>query len=158
MKFRKTFSRVKADLKDRFKSRKRNQDGESVGTSGGGTDQERSLSRSGSPFVGVGDRDPGGSGSNPVEGLIGSTDRPAQRDGSDPAPSGESKPDQGVRGEGEIDENEAGQTQPSHPHSGVEDVIGSGRIGVVEHVTSDAPIPESAKPNGTKLYYSCCGL
>ena len=148
MSFRKTLSSVKKDIRERFKKTKRNQAGENLGTSAGRTDQEESLSQSGSPFVGVGDRDPGGSGSNPVRGLIGSTDRPAQRDGSDPAPPGESKPDRGVRGEGKIDENEASQTQPSHPHSGVEAVIGSRSSGVVEHVPSDTPIPESAKPSG----------
>ena len=130
MSFRKSLSNVKKDIKDRFKRPRRNQEGENLGTSGGRSDQEQSLCRSGSPFVGVSDRDTTGSGSNPVEGLIGSTYRPAQRDGSDPAPSGESKPD---------------RSQSSHPHSGVEAVIESRRSGVVEHIPSEAPIPESAK-------------
>ena len=141
MSFQKTLSSVKKDLKERFKKTKRNQDRESLGPSVGRTDQEELLSQSGSPS---------GSGSNPVEGLIGSTDRLAQQDGLDPTPPGESKPDQGRQREGEIDENEAGHTQPSHPHSGVEAVMGSGtsHSRVVEYVPSDTPTLETAIPSG----------
>lgn len=63
------FSRLKG-LKHRFKGRKRNQDRESVGTSGGRTDVEESLSRSESPFVGDGDRDREGSGASTVGGNV----------------------------------------------------------------------------------------
>ena len=148
MNFRKTLSSVKKDIKERFKKTKRNQAGENLGTSVGRTDQEESLSQSGSPFVGVGDRDPSGSASNTAEGLIGSTDRRAQRDGSDPAHPGESKSDQHGRGGGEMDESVAGQTQPSHPYSGIEDMVAGGHSEIVEHAPSDTPVPESAKPSG----------
>ena len=148
MSVQETFSRLKKGLKRRIKGGKHNQDGESAGTGGGRTDLGESPSRPESPFAGSGNRNLCGSGSNPVGGYIGSTDRPAQRDGSDPMLTGESKPNQEGRGEGVIDQNKSGQARPSHLHSDVEVVVGSGPDGEVEQVPSDSLIPGSAKPNG----------
>ena len=84
MSVRETFSRVSKDIKDRLKGSKRNKGRKRPGTSQGGADFGESLSRSESPVVGGGNRDPAGSGASTVVGRIGSTDRPVQQDGSDP--------------------------------------------------------------------------
>ena len=150
MSFRQTFSKVKKNVKGRFKGSKRNQDKTGPGTSDQSAGLEESLSRSESPFVGGGNRDLEGSGSNLVGGHIGSTDRPAQQDELDPVSLGESRPD-AAEGKGDVDigQSEGGQPQPLRPQSGVEAVVGSGRSGQVEPVPSDPSIPENAKPNGT---------
>ena len=147
MSVRETFSRLKNGVKRRFKGRKRNQDRESVGTSGGRTDLEESLSRSGSPFVGVSDRDPEGSGLNPVGGHMSSADRPAQRDKSEPVPAGGGKTNQGD-GEGDVDQIEPSQAQRARPHSNVEAVVGGGHGEKADQVPSETLIPDSAKPDG----------
>ena len=148
MSFRQKISTFKKDIKDRFKGSKRNRDKKGPGTSGESAGLEESLSRSESPFVGGGDRDLEGSGSNPVGGHIGSTDRPAQRDESEPVPAVETKTGPEGEGEGGVDENEAGQTQPSYPHPDVKAVVEGGHGERVERVPSDTSISESAKPNG----------
>ena len=85
MSLRETFSKVKKDVKDRFKGSKRKKDRKRPGASGGRAEMEESLSRSESPFVEGGDRDPEGSGAGTVGGPISSTDRPAQQGRSEPA-------------------------------------------------------------------------
>ena len=148
MSFRKIVSGVKKDIKGLFRGSKRNKDKKGPGTSGEGADLEESLSRSESPFVKGGDNGIGGSGSNPVGGHIGSVDRPAQRDGSDPVFTSGSDPNQEGEGTGDVDPNEGGQTKPSLAHSDVEAVVGSGLGGRSEQVPSDASNPGSAKPDG----------
>ena len=91
MSFRQKISTFKKDIKDRFKGSKRNRDKKGPGTSGESAGLEESRSRSESPFVGGGGRDLEGSGSNPVGGHIGSTDRPAEREESEPVPAVETK-------------------------------------------------------------------
>ena len=147
MSVRETFSRLKKGVKRRFKGRKHNQDGESVGSSGARTDLEESLSRSGSPFAGVSDRNPEGSGFNPVEGHISSADRPAQRDKSEPVPAGGGKTNQGD-GEGDVDQIEPSRAQRPRPHSNVEAVTGAGHGEKADQVPSKTLIPDSAKPDG----------
>ena len=147
MSFRQTFSKVKKYIKGRFKGLRRNRDKRGPGTSGEGTGLEESHSRSESPFVGGGDHDLEGSGSNSAREPIGLTDRPAERDESDPVSLGESKPD-AAEGRGDVDIGQ-NQGQALHPHPDVEAVVGSGRSGQVEPVPSNLSIPENAKPNGT---------
>ena len=149
MSFRETFSRVKKDVKDRFKGSKRKKDRKGPGASGGRAEMEESLSRSESPFVEGGDRDPEGSGAGTVGGPISSTDRPAQQGRSEPASTSERiEIGQEARGKGDVDQIEAGQSQQSYPHSAVEAVVESGHGGDVEQVPPDASIPGSAEPNG----------
>ena len=148
MSFRQSFSTFKKDIKDRLKGSKRNRDKKGPGTSGERAETEESRSRSESPFVGGGDRNFEGSGSNLAGELIGSTYRPAQRDESDPVSLGERKPD-AVEGRGDVDTglNKGGHPQPLRPHSDVEVVVGGGHSGSVEPVPPDSSIPENAKPN-----------
>ena len=146
MSFRQTFSKVKKDIKDRFKGLRRNRDKRGPGTSGEGTDLEESRSRSESPFVGGGDHDLEGSGSNPAGEPIVSTDRPAQQDESDPMSLGENKPD-AAKGRGDVDIGQ-NQDQPLCPHPGIEAVVGSGHSGKVEPAPSVPSIPENAEPSG----------
>ena len=149
MSFRQSFSTFKKDIKDRLKGSKRNRDKKGSGTSGERADTEESRSRSESPFVGGGDRDPEGSGSNPAGELIGLTDRPAQQDESDPVSLGEIKLDAAEgRGDVDVDQSEGGQPQPLRPHSDVEVVVGSEHSGKVEPAPSDPSIPENAEPTG----------
>jgi hypothetical protein len=149
MSFRQTFSKVKKDIKGRFKGLRRNRDKRGPGTSGEGTDLEESRSRSESPFVGGGDRDLEGSGSNPAGEPIVSTDRPAQQDESDPVSLGEITLDAAEgRGDVDVDQSEGGQPHPLRPHSDVEAVVGSGHSGKVEPAPSDPSIPENAEPTG----------
>ena len=149
MSFRQTFSKVKKNFKGSFKGSKRNRDKTGPGTGGESVGLEESLSRSESPFVGGGHRDLEGSGSNLVGGHIGSTDRPAQQDESDPVSVGESKPD-ATEGKGDADSNqsEGGQPQPLRPQSDAEAAVGTGHSGKVEPVPSDPSISENAKPSG----------
>ena len=148
MSLRETFSKVKKDVKDRFKGSKRKKDRKGPGASGGRAELEEPLSRSESPFVGGGDHDPEGSGAGTVGGPISSADRPVQQDRSEPASTSERKIGQEARGEGDGDQIEASQTQQSYPRSAVEAVVESGHGGDVEQVPPDASIPGSAEPNG----------
>ena len=109
---------------------------------------EEPLSRSESPFVGGGNHDPEGIGADTVGGPISPTDRLAQQGRSGPASASERKIGQEARGEGDVEQIEAGQTQRSYPHSAVEAVVESGHGANVEQVPPDASIPGSAKPNG----------
>ena len=148
MSFRQTFSKVKKDIKGRFKGLRRKRDKRGPGTSGEGTDLEESRSRSESPFAGGGDRHLEGSGSNLAGEPIGSTDRPAQRAESDLVSLGKSKPDAAEgREDVNIGQSEGGQPQPLRPLSDVEAMVGSGHGGQVEPVPSDPSIPENAKPD-----------
>lgn len=51
---------------------------------------------------------------------------PAQLNGSDPMPAYESENKEDGGGKGDIDQNEARRTRPSHSHSDIEAVVGSG--------------------------------
>ena len=152
MSFRNTFSGVKKDIKGLFRGKKRNKDKEGPGTIAEGADLEESPSRSESPFVGGGDRDLKGSGSNLVGGQFSSADRPEQRDKSEPVPAG-GKTNQGDGEEG-ADQIELSQAQRPRPHSNVKAVVGGGHGEKAGQVPSDILISDSAKPDGmqTRLF------
>ena len=148
MSLRETYSRVKKDVKDRFKGIRRKKDRKGPGAGGGGAETEESLSRSEFSSVDGGNRYPEGSGARTVGGPISSTDRPAKQGRSEPASTSERKIGQEARGEEDVGQIEASQTQQSYPHSAVEAVVESGHGGDVEQVPPDASIPGSAEPNG----------
>ena len=71
MSFQQSFSKViKGSIKNLFKGSQRGRDDKGSATSGERVESEESRLRSESPFVGGGNRDPDGSGSNPVGGRI----------------------------------------------------------------------------------------
>ena len=125
----------KKDIKGLFRGKKRNKDKEGPGTIAEGADLEESPSRSESPFVGGGDRDLKGSGSNLVGGQFSSADRPEQRDKSEPVPAG-GKTNQGDGEEG-ADQIELSQAQRPRPHSNVKAVVGGGHGEKAGQVPSD---------------------
>ena len=146
MSFRQSFSTFKKDIKDRFKGTKRNRGKKGPSTGGESADLDESRSRSESPFVEGGGRALEEGGSNLAGEPMVSTDRPAQRDESDPVSLGESKPD-AAEGRGDVDVGQ-NEGQPLRPHPGVEAVAGSGHSGKVEPAPSDPSIPENAEPSG----------
>lgn len=69
-----------------------------------------------------------------------------------PAYESENKEDGG--GKGDIDQNEARRTRPSHSHSDIEAVVGSGHSGKVEQASPGTLITGTAKiPMACKLHY-----
>ena len=147
MSFRKTFSGVKKDMKGLFRGKKRNKDKEGPGTIAEGADLEASPSRSESPFLGGGNRDIEGSGSNLAGGQISSADRPEQRAKSEPVRAGGGKTNQGD-GEGGVDQTEPSQAQRPRPPSNVEAVVGGGHGETAGQVGSDTLILNNAQSDG----------
>lgn len=144
MSLRESFSKVKKGIKDRFKGSRRKKDRKGPGSSGERAESEESFSRSEASFAGGGHRDPEGSGPGAVGRRLSSTVHPAQRDQSEPVPTGETK----ISREGGVHQIKTTRTQPSHPHSDVGAVVGSGPSEKAEQVPSESSISGGIKPNG----------
>ena len=139
MGLRDSYSRLKGDIKQRLKGKKRKPDLTGVDTPSVGVDSTESLPRPEPHVAGGSSRDRGGDGDNADGQHIDSTDQPVQRYEPEPMSAGDSKNDQ-EGGTAGVDQEETNQTQYPPPQPDIESTVESGEAEQESLSPSVAPI------------------